>query len=65
MTDCIEDPVGVYPNEPAEPAALTDRYVVELRAWANRVLGIATADRINWRAERRCIRRLKAEGLVR
>lgn len=55
----------MYPNEPVEPAALTDRYVVELRAWANRVLGIATADRINWRAERRCIRRLKAEGLVR
>lgn len=65
MTKCIEEPTGVYPNEPREPEALTDRYVAELKAWGNRVLGIATADRLAHRAERRCIRRMQAEGLVR
>jgi hypothetical protein len=55
----------VYPPEPARPEKLTDAYVVELHAWANRVLGVATTDRLLWRGERKCIRRLQEAGQVR
>lgn len=68
VTDCLDEPQGVYPPEPARPTAgeaITDRYVIELIAWGNRVLGIATVDRILWRGERRCIRKLEAAGQVR
>ena len=65
MTDCLETPTGVYPNEPAEPKTLTDGYVVALKSWANAVLGIATTDRVAWRGERRCIRALQSAGQIR
>lgn len=65
VTECLQAPDGVYPNEPARPKALTDSYVVDLVAWANQVLGIATADRIRWRGERRCIRQLQDAGQIR
>lgn len=65
MTDCIEQPQGVYPDEPARPKMLTDIYVVELIAWGNRVLGIATTDRLLWRGERRCLQKLQGAGQIR
>lgn len=55
----------MYPNEPATPRVVTDRYIVELKSWGNSVLSIATADRLAWRGERRCIRRKQGEGIVR
>lgn len=55
----------MYPNEPTEPKTVTDAYIANLRAWGNRVLGIATSDRIAWRTERRCIRKLQQAGQVR
>lgn len=55
----------MYPNEPKRPSTLTDAYVVELIAWGNRVLGTATTDRILWRGERRCIRKLQDAGQIR
>lgn len=58
-------PQGVYPPEPARPEQLTDAYVVELHAWANRVLGVATTDRLLWRGERKCIRKLQEAGQIR
>lgn len=65
MTDCLEEPQGVYPPEPKRPAQLTDRYVVELHAWVNQVLGVATTDRLLWRGERKCITKMKEAGQVR
>jgi len=65
VTDCLEEPQGVYPPEPARPAALTDRYVVELQAWARAVLGVATTDRLFWQGERKCIRKLQEAGQIR
>lgn len=65
VTDCLSVPEGVYPNEPARPAALTDAYVRALHAWANTILGIATTDRVRWAGERDCVRRLRDAGQVR
>lgn len=64
VTDCLEAPSGVYPSEPTTPKTLTDKYVIELKGWGNRVLGIATSDRLLWRGERRCIRKLQDAGQV-
>lgn len=61
----MEKPQGVYPPAPARPAKLTDAYVVELHAWSNRVLGVATTDRVLWHGERKCIRKLQDAGQVR
>lgn len=58
----------MYPPEPIAPAPgqpIPDSYIVELRAWANRTLGVATADRIRWRAERKCVRKLQEAGQIR
>lgn len=65
MTDCLEAPQGVYPDEPARPKNLTDEYVKNLIGWGNQVLGIATTDRILWRGERRCINKMRDAGQVR
>jgi hypothetical protein len=55
----------VYPDEPARPAVLTDAYVQALHAFINRILGIATTDRLRWAGERNCIRDLREAGQVR
>ena len=65
VTSCIEQPQGVYPNEPTRPKALTDDYVKALISWGNKVLGIATDDRIRWAKERGCIGKLQEAGQVR
>lgn len=68
VSDCLEVPEGVYPPEPAAPkpgAPITDRYVIELRAWGNSVLGVATIDRVQWRGERKCIRKMQEAGQIR
>lgn len=65
MTDCLEAPQGIYPPEPTRPERLTDVYVVALHAWADRVLSIATTDRLLWRGERKCIRKMKDAGQIR
>lgn len=68
VTDCLERPQGVFPHEPAAPAAgepITDIYVRALKAWGNRVLGIATLDRKAWQGERRCIRGKAEQGAIR
>ena len=68
MTNCVAEPDGVYPAEPARPKAGTpipDTYVTALIAWGNRVLGIAEKDRIAWRGERRCIHGLQEAGQIR
>ncbi len=65
VTDCLEQPQGVYPNEPARPKTLTDDYVKALVSWGNKVLGIATDDRIRWSKERGCVRDLQEAGQVR
>ena len=65
MTTCLDEPVGVYPDEPARPKVLTDEYVKALIGWTNRILGIATDDRLRWRGERRCIRALEGAGQIR
>jgi hypothetical protein len=68
VTDCLEAPQGVFPPEPKRPAegdAITDRYVSTLIGWGNRILGIATDDRIKWRGERRCIRKIQQDGQIR
>lgn len=65
VTPCLEEPTAHVPDEPEAPragAAITDGYVVALKAWANQLLGVITADRIAWRGERRCIHRLKDAG---
>lgn len=68
MTDCIEEPQGTYPDEPSRPAPgqpITDAYVQRLIGWGNQVLGVATTDRLLWRGERRCLRKLEADGQIR
>lgn len=68
VTPCLEEPTAHVADEPAAPAAgapIPDTYVVALKAWANGLLGVITADRIAWRAERRCVGRLKDAELVR
>lgn len=55
----------MYPNEPERPKALTDDYVKALISWGNKVLGIATDDRIRWGKERGCIGELQEVGQVR
>ena len=55
----------MYPNEPTRPKALTDDYVKALISWGNKVLGIATDDRIRWAKERGCIGKLQEAGQVR
>ncbi len=58
----------MFPPEPAQPAAgapIPDVYVQAMKAWANRILGIATVDRILWRGEHRCIRKMVDVGQVR
>lgn len=64
-SNCLAVPTTVYPNPPARPDQLTDRYVIEMEAWANRVLGVATQDRIAWRGERTCLRALIDAGQIR
>lgn len=67
VTPCLELPSAHVPDEPEAPAAgaaITDAYVVALKGWANALLGVVTADRIAWRGERRCIRRLQDAGQV-
>ena len=67
VTPCLEEPTAHVADEPAAPAAgapITDAYVVALKAWANSLLGTITADRIAWRGERRCVRRLQDAGQV-
>ena len=44
---------------------LTDTYVRALHEWANRLLGVATTDRLLWRAERKCVRKLQEAGQIR
>jgi hypothetical protein len=68
VSDCLERPQGVYPPEPVAPkpgTPIPDRYVIELRAWGNAVLGVATTDRVQWRGERKCIRRIQEAGQIR
>lgn len=68
MTSCIEQPQGVYPNEPARPKVgdpITDTYIKALIGWGNKVLGIGTEDRIRWGKERGCIGDLQKAGQVR
>lgn len=68
VTDCIEEPQGVFPPEPERPKAgapIPDTYVQRLIGWANQVLGIATTDRIAWRGERRCLRKMQDAGQIR
>jgi hypothetical protein len=68
VSDCLEAPEGVYPPEPKRPpdgAPIPDSYIVELTAWGNRVLGIATTDRLLWRGERKCIRKMQEAGQIR
>lgn len=68
VSDCLEEPEGTYPDPPAAPATgspILDQYIVELTAWNNQVLGIATTDRIRWRSERRCVQKMVEAGLVR
>lgn len=68
VSDCLEEPEGVYPPEPTRPAPgapITDAYVKELHAWGNGVLGVAKTDRIQWRGERKCIRKLQEAGQIR
>jgi hypothetical protein len=68
VTDCLEEPQGLYPPEPVRPAIgapITDTYVRDLQAWGHRVLGVATTDRLLWRGERKCIRKLQEAGQVR
>ena len=68
VSDCIEEPQGVYPPAPKPPKAgapIPDSYVVELTSWANKVLGVATTDRLLWRGERKCIRKLQEAGQIR
>jgi len=68
VSDCLDEPEGVYPDEPARPkpgAPITDSYIVQLHAWGNRVLGIATNDRLRWRGERRCVRKMVEAGQIR
>lgn len=67
VTPCLEQPTAHVPGEPAGPAPgepITDSYVVALQAWANSLLGTITADRIAWRGERRCIRRIGEAGHI-
>lgn len=68
MSDCLSAPQGVYPPEPDPPAVgapITDAFVVALKAWGNRVMGIATVDRILWHGERKCVRKLQEAGQIR
>ncbi len=68
MTDCLDQPAGDFPPEPADPAPgqpITDAVLLSWKLWGNRVMGIATVDRIRWRGERRCIRKLEEAGQVR
>ncbi|WP_448673372.1 hypothetical protein [Pseudoxanthomonas mexicana] len=68
MTDCLDEPAGEFPPEPADPAPgqpITDAVLLAWKLWGNRVMGVATTDRIRWRGERRCIRKMEAAGQVR
>lgn len=68
VSPCIDEPSAFVPDEPAPPpdgAPIPDTYVVALKAFSNGLLGVITQDRIAWRGERRCIRRLQEAGQVR
>jgi hypothetical protein len=68
VTPCLNEPSGVYPPEPIRPpvgAPITDTYLRDLQAWADRVLNVATTDRLLWRGERKCIRKLQEAGQIR
>jgi hypothetical protein len=68
VSDCLEAPAGVYPPEPVRPkpgAPIPDSYVRDLLAWGNAVLGVATVDRLLWRGERKCIRKIQEAGQIR
>ena len=68
VTDCLDEPAGEFPPEPADPAPgqpITDAVLLAWKLWGNRVMGVATTDRIRWRGERRCIRKMEAAGQVR
>lgn len=64
-TDCLAVPAGRYAAVPQIPPTLTDAWAVRMWAWANRTLGTATADRVQWQGERDCIREKAAAGAIR
>lgn len=58
----------MFPAEPARPAEgapIPDAYVRSLLAWGNGILGIATVDRLLWRGEHKCVRKMVDAGQVR
>lgn len=65
VTDCLEAPSSHVPEAPKRPESLSDRYVVELESYINRLLGVITVDRIEWRGERRCVRQKADAGQIR
>lgn len=68
VTPCLDEPTAFVPDEPQAPAAgaaIPDAYVVALKTYTNTLLGVVTQDRIAWRGERRCIRRMVDAGQVR
>lgn len=58
----------MFPPEPARPAQgqpIPDSYIRDLIEWGNDVLGVAKVDRLQWRGERKCIRKLQEAGQIR